>query len=159
MLLTLLTTKSCNCFWRASVHIDRCLPVVYINQRRNSLTRSRAFNSSPSVRLQPDSVEQFILQHFRWQSLCGLELMAIALQASHTHTYTHIVCTSMATSNILNHASKSFQKLLIAASPTNSICQAWRVRSLSVWLIHLQFQSKQTNNLTTYIHMYIHLCT
>lgn len=56
----------------------------------------------------------------------------------------------MATSNILNHASKSFQKLLIAASPTNSICQAWRVRSLSMWLIHLQFQSKQTNNLTTY---------
>lgn len=90
MLLTLLTTKSCNCFWRASVHIDRCLPVVYINQRRNSLTRSRAFNSSPSVRLQPDSVEQFILQHFRWQSLCGLELMAIALQHhTHIHTYTH----------------------------------------------------------------------
>lgn len=66
----------------------------------------------------------------------------------------------MATSNILNHASKSFQKLLIAASPTNSICQAWRVRSLSVWLIHLQFQSKQTNNLTTYyLQMYIFLCT
>lgn len=75
------------------------------------------------------------------------------------HAYIYIY-TSMATSNILNHASKSFQKLLIAASPTNSICQAWRVRSLSVWLIHLQFQSKQTNNLTTYyLQMYIFLCT
>lgn len=83
--------------------------------------------------------------------------MAIALQASHTHTHTHIACMSMATSNILNHASKSFQKLLSAASPTNSICQAWRVRSLSVWLIHLQFQSKQTNNLTTYICTYVYV--
>lgn len=142
------------------MRIDRCLRAVYINQRCE-LTRSRAFNSSPSVCLQPVSVEQFILQHFRWQSLCGLELMAIALQASnsHTHTYTYTrpwprpISSTMQAKVFKNFSSLRVQQIQFVRLGAFAL-------SLSMWLIHLQFQSKQTNNLTTYItYLYICMCS